>query len=57
MIFRGDSALSRVSFSAETPIRIPESVLVNDFWTPPPPINFVLDQISIYLVLFRVRLG
>jgi len=22
---------------------------------PPPPINFVHDQISIYLVLFRVR--
>ena len=34
------------------------SVLVNDFWTPaPPPINFVHDQISIYIVLFRVRLG
>ena len=24
---------------------------------PPPPINFVHDQVSIYLVLFRVRLG
>ena len=24
---------------------------------PPPPINFVHDQISIYLALFRVRLG
>ena len=33
------------------------SVLVNDFWTPPPPINFVHDEISIYLTLFRVRLG
>ena len=22
------------------------SVLVNDVWTPPPPINFVHDQIS-----------
>ena len=36
------------------------SVLVNDFWTPPtppPPINFVHDQISIYLAFFRVRLG
>ena len=40
------------------------SVLVNDFWnTPPqasPPINFVHDEISkfsIYLLLFRVRLG
>ena len=27
------------------------------FLDPPPPINFVHDQISIYLVLFRVRLG
>ena len=33
------------------------SVLVNDFWTPPPPINIVHDQISIYLALFRGRLG
>ena len=32
------------------------SVLVQDFWTPPPPIDFVHDQISIYLALFRVRL-
>ena len=24
---------------------------------PPPPINFVHDQISIYLALFRVMLG
>ena len=24
---------------------------------PPPPINFVYDLISIYLVLFRVMLG
>ena len=33
------------------------SVLVNDFWTPPPslppPINFVHDQFSIHLVLLK----
>ena len=34
------------------------SVRVNDFSTlPPPPINLVHDQISIYLALFRVELG
>ena len=37
------------------------SVLLNDIWNPkpasPPPINFEHDQISIYLALFRVRLG
>ena len=32
------------------------SVLVNDVWPPPPPINFLHDQISIYLALFTVRL-
>ena len=38
------------------------SVLVNDFWTPP-PINFVHDHlffskfIIVYFLLFRVRLG
>ena len=34
------------------------SVLVNDFCTPapsPPPINFVHDQVSIYLALFRFK--
>ena len=33
--------------------------LSEQFWTPPPPINFIHDEIriSIYLLLFRVRLG
>ena len=69
-IYLFDIYLSIYSTSIYLSIRHLGNFLENNFWTPlrvcpserfldppPHPINFVHDQISIHLALFRVRLG
>ena len=53
----GQSIFKESSFLYRADKKYKKGVCPIERFLDPPPINFVHDQISIYLALFRVRLG